>query len=229
MTTVEPALAGHARRAVAEEWGRRTRAEYTSAAIAHGVTLGLLQHGAPPDLIRDGLRIVDDELVHSELSAEVSDAAGGAPPTAIPLEDLALPVTDDHLADLVDPVVRYFCVGETVAVPLFTMLRRNASSRDARRALDRIGKDEPRHRQFGWDVLDWLLLVHPGSLEAATRVAAPAMADIRRAHAAGDGHAALDPAARAWGLADTSDYLATIDRCLREDITPRFAAREIAC
>ena len=55
-------------------------------------------------------------------------------------------------------IVRFFCVGESVAVPLFRMLRERCSVPIARRALDRVMRDEPRHRQFGWDVLDWLLL-----------------------------------------------------------------------
>jgi hypothetical protein len=228
-----PGLDPRDRRIVIEEWGRRTRAEYTSAAIAHGVTLGLLQLGGPPDLIRDGLRIVEDELVHSELSTEVAEAAegDGAPVAAVPIpaEDLRLPASGDQLADLVDPVVRYFCVGETVAVPLFTMLRRNATVVSSRRALDRIGKDEARHRQFGWDVLDWLLLAHPRSLDLAASVAGPAMAAIRSAHTGSgtsDG-AGVSPAARSWGLADPADYLGTIDRCLLDDVAPRFAARDV--
>ena len=145
---------------VAAEWTRRTQAEYTSAALAGQVTVWLLEAGAPPDLIRDGLRVVDDELVHSELSAEVAAAAadGGFAPPVIDRSSLVLPGGDDPLTALLRPVVRFFCIGETVAVPLFRMLRQNCAVPVARRALDRVLRDEGRHRQFGWDVLDWLIL-----------------------------------------------------------------------
>ena len=65
--------------AIASEWLRRVQAEYTSAARTSVFTHWLIQLGASPDLIRAGLRIVDDELAHAELShAVVLDAQGHA-------------------------------------------------------------------------------------------------------------------------------------------------------
>ena len=49
-----------------------------------------------------------------------------------------------------------FCLGETVAVPLFSHLRERCTESLPRAALDRILRDEVRHRDFGWDLLDWL-------------------------------------------------------------------------
>ena len=63
---------------IAQEWLRRVEAEYHSAAAAQHYTLWLIQAGASPDLIRDGLRIVEDELTHAELSYQVYKAAGGS-------------------------------------------------------------------------------------------------------------------------------------------------------
>ena len=54
--------------------------------------------------------------------------------------------------------VRVFCLGETVAVPLFRHLRERCTTPLAKEALDRILRDEVRHRDFGWDLLDWLLV-----------------------------------------------------------------------
>jgi hypothetical protein len=53
--------------------------------------------------------------------------------------------------------VEIFCLGATLAVPLFRDLREGCSVPVARRALDRILRDEVRHRDFGWTLLDWLL------------------------------------------------------------------------
>jgi len=236
---------------VAAEWSRRTQAEYTSAAIAHQVTLWLIQAGGPPDLIRDGLRIVDDELAHSELSAGVMAATGGtcAPPV-IDRASLILPGGPDPSTALVSSVVRYFCVGETVAVPLFRMLRERCSVPKARRALDRVMRDEPRHRQFGWDVLDWLLLGDEDSVVGlATRDLPAVLAAVDAAYgpsagdqapgdqapgdqppgdqAPGDQPSGLSPDLLAWGLAGRPEYARTLSTCLAHEVLPRFAARGV--
>ena len=113
---------GSGGRLVVAEWQRRTEAEYRSAALATQVTLWLIQVGAPPDLIRDGLQVVEDELSHSELSAQVAGAAGGteAPPV-LDGRALTLPCPDGPLPAVALALVRYFCIGETVAVPMFRM------------------------------------------------------------------------------------------------------------
>ena len=219
---------------VAAEWRRRTEAEYTSAAIAHQVTLWLIRLGGPPDLIRDGLRIVEDELTHSELSAQVMAASGGV--AAAPVIDgasLTLAGGPDARVALVSAVVRFFCVGETVAVPLFRMLRERATVPAARRALNRVLRDEARHRQFGWDVLDWLLLGDADAVLRQVRRELPAvLADVEIAYGNGpaeDGSVVADlhPDVGGWGLAGRADYARTLSVALAHDVWPRLAARGV--
>src|SRR4051794_32589669 len=139
---------------VRHEWRARIAAEYTSAAITQHLVLWLIQAGAPPDLIDAGLVIVADELVHSRMSHEVYVAAGGTAPPAIDREQLGLARRSPHLElDILRVAVRVFCLGETVAVPLFSHLRAGTTEPIARAALDRILVDEVRHRDFGWDML----------------------------------------------------------------------------
>ena len=214
---------------VAGEWSRRTQAEYRSAAIAHHATLWLIQQGAPPDLIRDGLRIVEDELAHSELSAGVMGASGGSPaPPVLDAATLTLPGGDDPRRALLSAIVRFFCVGETVAVPLFRMLRARATVPVARRALDRVLRDEGRHRQFGWDVLDWLLMNDPDGVARGVSLELPSvLADVRRVYGAADQQArpSLAEEVTAWGLAGRAEYGATLSLALERDVLPRLAAR----
>ena len=217
---------------VAAEWRRRTQSEYTSAAIAHQVTLWLIQVGGPPDLIRDGLRIVEDELTHSELSAHVMAATGGTfVPPVIGGAMLTLPGGHDPRAALPSSILRFFCVGETVAVPLFRMLRERCSVPVARQALDRVMRDEARHRQFGWDVLDWLLL---GDRDAVLRVVAREVPLVLDGVAAAYGMPVgeppgpeLLPEVAAWGLAARAEYAETLSVALRRDVLPRLAARGV--
>jgi hypothetical protein len=216
---------------VTAEWRRRTVAEYTSAAIAHHVTLWLIRLAAPPDLIRDGLRVVADELAHTELSAEVADAAGGDV-TAATIEPASLTLPcDDPVIALVSTILRFFCIGETLAVPLFRMLRQRCSVPVARRALDQVLRDETRHRQFGWDVLDWALLAGgPPTLQLVADQT-PAMVDevlslyATRSSDQSDWH--LGPEVRAWGLASPIDYASTVSSALVTDVLPRLAVRGV--
>lgn len=213
---------------VAGEWHRRTAAEYRSAAIASQVTSWLIQVGAPPDLIRDGLQVVDDELTHSELSFEVAAAAGGPAPPVLESGDLTLPAPNGALVDLSLALVRFFCIGETVAVPMFRMLRKQATVPRCREVLDIVLRDEARHRQFGWDGLDWLLATHGPQVSTVVEAALPGMLDeVRQAYGGlGDGaNSALPPEAQAWGLAPRSAYAATITLALTDDVAPRLQAR----
>src|SRR5262249_30992454 len=149
------------------EWLRRVEAEYRSAAVTQHLTLWLIQIGASPDLLRAGLRIVRDELAHAEMSHRAYRAAGGEGGPELARESLELPRTsaqtrgDGEAAPLEDDVTRVcvdvFCLGETVAVRLFKELRQRSEVPAARRVLDRVLRDEVRHRDFGWALLGWLL------------------------------------------------------------------------
>ncbi|HEU0032366.1 MAG TPA: ferritin-like domain-containing protein [Kofleriaceae bacterium] len=222
-------------RAVQDEWRARIAAEYTSAAITQHLVLWLIQAGAPPDLIEAGLVIVGDELVHSRMSHEVYQAAGGTLPPAIDRDQLGLARTSEPLEhDILRVAVRVFCLGETVAVPLFSHLREHCTIEPARAALDRILRDEVRHRDFGWDVLDWLLAIdRDDGVPARVEAALPEMLDelaasygmANEAVATDDG--VLDDADRAWGLAPPREYAEILARTLDRDYRPRFQARGI--
>lgn len=218
---------------VREEWRARIAAEYTSAAITQNLVLWLIQAGAPPDLIDAGLAIVADELAHSRLSHDVYVAAGGTQPPALDREQLGLARVHPRLEDdILRVAVRVFCLGETVAVPLFRHLREPCTQPAAKAALDRILRDEVRHRDFGWDLLDWLLTIDD---DVAARVTAslPAMfVDLEHSYGAGNAAVAADDgtmpdADRAWGLAPPREYAEILARTFERDWIPRFAARDI--
>jgi len=212
--------------AVRSEWARRVEEEYRSASIAQHLTLWLIQIGASPDLVHAGMRIADDEMVHSEMSHAVLEAAGGGAPAPIPRETLELTRTpgDPLEHDVTRVAVRVFCLGETVAVPLFRRLREGCTVPVARRALDRVLRDEVRHRDFGWSLLTWLL-EHPmaPALRKLTEAALPAdFARLRGAYGASPGMTRIDPKDRAWGLMSPSEYAAATERTLERDWIPRF-------
>ncbi len=222
--------------AVQGEWARRVQAEYGSAAIAQNLTLWLLQLGAPIEVLRDGLRIVDDELTHAELSHRTYLAAGGQ--GAAPLQPSSLSLArnpEEPLEIAVGRVaVQVFCLGETVAVRLFKVLREGCSVKPARRTLDRVLRDEVRHRDFGWALLD-MLLEMPAATALRGLVARelPGMlAQLRTGYAGvtgGDGgdEGEMSPEDRAWGLMPVARYGEIVAQAVSRDYVPRFRARGI--
>ncbi|MGE5185028.1 MAG: ferritin-like domain-containing protein [Acidobacteriota bacterium] len=218
---------------VRAEWRARIAAEYTSAAISQQVVLWLIQAGGPPDLIDAGLAIVADELAHSRASHEVYAAAGGSAPPAIDRDALGLPRTAAPLEhDLLRACVRVFCLGETVAVPLFRHLREACTQPLARAALDRILRDEVRHRDFGWDLLDYLCSLDPGAPARVTAELPQMIAELEAGYGAANPVVASDPgemtaAERAWGLAPPREYAAILAQTVEKDYVPRFAGRGV--
>ncbi len=218
---------------VREEWLRRVQAEYTSAAITQHLGLWLIQAAASPDLIKASLRIVTDELMHARLSHETYVRAGGTNPPALIREQLGL-ARNPHVpleADIARTCLSVFCLGETVAVPLFRRLREGATVPVARRALDRILRDEVRHRDFGWLLLDWLLeQPYANQVRALAHEELPTMfATLARNYGATKKNPAkkVDDADRAWGLMSTAEYATAVFRTVERDWVPRFQARGI--
>lgn len=211
---------------VRHEWLRRVEAEYRSAAITQHLTLWLIQIGASPDLISAGLRIVRDEMTHASMSFRVYRAAGGAEGPRLVRESLGLRPSGEPLeADVLRAGVEIFCLGETVAVPLFSAMRRPCSQPAARRALDRVLRDEVRHRDFGWTLLGWLVEQFPPLLDLA-RAELPAM--FRRLRASYDpdaarSHDSIAPAEQTWGLMAPARYGQILARTLERDFIPRFS------
>lgn len=218
---------------VRAQWLLRVEAEYHSAALTQELTLWMTQAGVSPDLLHDGLRIADDELMHAALSMDVYLAAGGTRRPTLSRSSLAIPrrAGDPLEHDIVRVGVDGFCLGETVAVPLFRRLREGCSVPVARKALDRILRDEVRHRDFGWELLSWMLDTPLGAdLRALVARELPAwFARIRRSYAPAfaerlDTVHDLD---RAWGLMAPARYRAVVDRTWERDWKPRFTALDI--
>ncbi|HEY8038647.1 MAG TPA: ferritin-like domain-containing protein [Polyangiaceae bacterium] len=214
---------------VQEEWLRRVEAEYRSAAITQHLVLWLIQIGASPDLVHAGLRIVRDELAHASMSHRTFVAAGGEGAPRLARETLELPRTAG--APLEDDVTRVcldvFCLGETVAVRLFKELRQRCEVPVARRVLDRVLRDEVRHRDFGWTLLGWLLSTDHGprlrALVAAELAGSFARLRGQYAPAGAEEHGALPREETRWGLMPAARYGQLLAMTFERDYAPRFA------
>jgi ferritin-like protein len=220
---------------VRAEWLRRVEAEYRSAAVTQHLTLWLLQVGASPDLVSAGLRIVRDELAHARTSHRVFVAAGGEGGPRMPRDTLELPRTSG--APLEDDLARacldVFCLGETAAVRLFKDLRAACAVPAASQVLERILRDEVRHRDFGWTLLGWLLALpgHDERLRALVTRELPAA--LERIYA---NYGPIEAASQTrlpredarWGLIPPARYGQVLEMTFERDYVPRFARLRIA-
>ncbi len=217
---------------VRREWQRRVGVEYQSAALTQHLTLWLIQAGLSPDLIRAGLAIADDELAHAELAHEVATAAGAEARVVDRAGLELLRTVDEPLQnDIARTCTGTFCLGETVAVPIFRALRERCTVPVARRALNRVLRDEVRHREFGWTLLGALVSSRP-ELRALVAGELPSLlSSVRRIYSggrpSGDKEAFSDDD-RAWGLMPRADYAAIVERTLEKEWRPRFARLGIA-
>jgi hypothetical protein len=211
------------------EWLRRVEAEYRSAAITQHLTLWLIQSGASPDLIKLGMRVAADEIAHADLSHRCYAAAGGNDMPQISRESLQLRrhEHDPLELDVTRVCVDVFCIGETVAVPLFSKLREGCTVPAARRVLDRVLRDEVRHRDFGWMLLTWLLEhpMAPAIRETIERELPSWFVRIRAVYAPSGAESKTTIAEndRAWGLMPPAKYGDVLRRALERDWVPRFA------
>jgi hypothetical protein len=215
--------------AVRHEWRRRSEVEYRSAAYASAVTHWMLSIGAPPSLLRAGLRIVGDEIAHSELAHRVHRAAGGNEPPQVTQESMALArrPSEPLENDVTRAIVEIFCLGETVAVPLFHRLRRRCTIEPAKKALDRVLKDEVRHRDFGWLTLEWLLSTPRGDelRGLAEREVGGAFARLERSYVVDEAaYAPFDERDRAWGMMPVKEYAEAVEQTWPRVWSPRFRA-----
>jgi hypothetical protein len=209
------------------EWRRRTVAEYASAAKAARLSHLLIALGADRGLINLALRVTRDELDHAELSAKVAEALGDEEaPVGVDLELLLGPEDRRPVAAAATLLLEDFCIGETLAVPLFEAMRAGATEPAAVEALRRICRDEAVHRAFAWRALDALLEVDPPGVHGLIDGLLPAALG-RFAATYGEVSLALQPGPRGLGagLLPGTTWRAIFWRTLETEVLPRFAAR----
>ena len=139
--------------------------------------------------------------------------------------DVVTTSTDKRVQFHARVAANVFCLGETVAVPLFKELRAACTVAPAKRALDRILRDEVRHRDFGWTLLGWLF--ESPLAPALRRTVESELPDyfdrLRRSYApASASTISITPADASWGLMPPTKYADCVRRTLERDWVPRF-------
>jgi hypothetical protein len=143
------------RQALAEAWLADALAEHASVAAFARVTLELMAHGAPPELLSATQSAALDEIEHARHCFALAGRYGGSPVAPGPLSAPA-PRTGD-LARLAADTFVEGCVGETIAALVAERALTRATDPEVRTALARIADDEARHAALAWRTLAWAL------------------------------------------------------------------------
>jgi hypothetical protein len=142
--------------AARKSWTLAAYQEHRTGAACAETVQAMIVARVPVDLIAVATRFPLDEMVHVELCARLAHELGGGthvefdPHALIPSPEWDLP----PLLRAADCVVRYFCVGEALSIPLLHGAWRVTKHPLVRGVLRRIVRDEAAHGSFGWTFLD---------------------------------------------------------------------------
>ncbi len=141
------------RRALTTRWLRDAQAEHASIASFAKLTLDLIAHGAPADLIARAAKAQADEVKHARTAYGIVSALLGRSvgPGPLPMPAQSTPT----LAELAASTVRDGCVNESVAAA--EAMVRLAGTRTAvlRSALAAVATDEAEHAVLARDIVAW--------------------------------------------------------------------------
>lgn len=140
-------------------WTAAAFQEHRTGLACAATLRAMFECRAPVDLIALAARFPLDELVHVELCARMAMELGGG--TEIQHDPHALIVDPDPslppLLRAANMIVRFFCVGEALSIPLLKGTWHAARHPLPRAVLGTIVKDEAAHGTFGFSFLDWAL------------------------------------------------------------------------
>ncbi len=217
--------------AARKAWTRAAFQEHRTADAMALSLKALIEARAPLDLVALATRFPLDEICHVELCSRMAMELGGAYPIAHDPEHLIVePLAGvDPLLRCADLVVRFFCVGEALSIPMLRGTARAAEHPLPRAVLSRIVRDEAAHGAFGWLFLDWAM---PHFSEEDKEVLARA-ADVTIGYAkANFDEIRKRPrgpksAVHSLGWMETEQYLALADRSLERNVIRPLKKRGI--
>ena len=140
-----------------QAWTGSAYQEHRTGAACALTLQAMIEARAPLDLIAVASRFPLDEMVHVELCARMAMEFGGG--TELVHDPKAMILGSDSslspLLQAAELIVRFFCVGEAISIPLLRATWHVAKHPLPKAVLGRIVKDEAAHGVFGFTFLDW--------------------------------------------------------------------------
>lgn len=212
-------------------WTEAAFQEHRTGAACALALESLIACRAPLDLVALASRFPLDELAHVEMCARIAGEFGGGYPLRHRPAELVAPARDESsvLARASELMVRFFCVGEAVSIPMLRGAWHSAVHPLIRAVIGRIVKDEAAHGQIGWMFLDWALPeLSERDIRSLRENAKEAIAEIEKRfeHAGGGSELAEDVHALGWMTTD--EYVSLGRRALESHVLKPLRERGIA-
>jgi hypothetical protein len=153
--------------ALGELWLRRALAEHASIATFAELTLELMAHGAPPELLHAAQRAQADELRHAIACFGITSALLERQVGPGEFRAAARGVRSRSKLELALESLRDGCLGEGYAAALARAALARAPA-ELRSNFEAIAREEAEHAELGFQVLRWCL--HAGSPEVANAI-----------------------------------------------------------
>ncbi|MBJ92845.1 MAG: hypothetical protein CMP23_00055 [Rickettsiales bacterium] len=215
------------------EWRARSLAEYRSAALGAEFLAWLLRQGFASDTLQLAQRFVANELDHADMSFEIyAELGGDDDPTSIQEGTLVIPhgFGGSCIERTVLACLDLYCIGETLATPLFTAMADATTESGPRQLLERIVADSETQGALGWAVLAELM---ERDSKLVTRLAKEQLPNYlsRVERAWGllpeDWIEPVGPGELRYGLIPRARYKREFYQCIAEEVLPRLDASKL--
>ena len=192
----------------------------------------MIEARVPVDLIALSTRFPLDEMVHVELAARMAMELGGAADLRHDPDDMIVDAPEGlpPLTRAADMIVRFYCVGESLSIPLLRGTWKACVQPLPKAILGRIVKDEAAHGQFGFTFLDWAVTrMDAGAIAAVGAAADRGIASVKSswAKARAGRPAELDTSGDTLGWMRSDAYYAAAERALEEKVRAPLRERDI--
>lgn len=143
--------------ATVDAWTRAGLGEHASIAAFARFVLQLLGLGAPPDLVRDAIKAMADEVAHASDSFMIAGHVAGAPvgPGNLDVSDILADGGDKRRILL--EAIHEGCIGESISAEEAMIACEHAEDPIVKRVLTRIANEEASHGDLAWRFVEWTL------------------------------------------------------------------------
>lgn len=217
-------------------WQERVRTEFRSVQIMTRFVTEVVGAGDPLEVYAGAIDLVQDEVRHVGLCAQLCEALGAPAllPDPVELRDpprfLEAPMAHRALTT----AIRMLAINETISVAFVEDLRARCTDPAVKRVLDATVEDEEGHQDFGWRYVevslarfpistldDWRHLVK-ATLDPHEKQAERILADVPAAERDLSRHA--EPELAALGLFGPARQALVYRRCFERELAPRLKA-----
>jgi hypothetical protein len=195
--------------------------EHASIAAFARLVLDLLSMGAPPELLADTARALEDEIEHARLCFSIASGFNGgwASPGRLDLSDV---LGDDvEPASILEGAILEGCFVETISARWAQATYERAKVPRIHKCLERIAGDESRHADLSWRLVEWMLEAYPALHSQADDAFSRGFKEMQREVLSSEGD---DVYVEQFGQLTEQSQQAIAERTMREVVKPRADA-----